>query len=680
MKKTVTSLLLVIISIFTVSAQEYNYNYGKVTDNEVSMKEYQPDLAAPAVVIYKNITAKYDYKKNGFIIEYTYEQKIKVLKSEGTEYANITIPVYDKGGSSESREFVSKIEAYAYNLENGKIKKTKMDKNYIFEERINPYYKQIKFTIPTVKEGTVIEYRYKLTSDFPDRIEDCVFQQDIPVMYSSYDITIPQCFDFNAELIGKDQIKVAESLVNQTVTADDKYNQSFSVNFSCRRLFLTVINLPAMKDEPNIWCPDDFRTKVTFELKGTQFPDSEYKPVTSTWEKIDERLKEEKDFGKILNMTNPFREEMRAMQISSLPSNTEKIRTIFQFLKSKIAWDGTYRFYGENIDKAIKKGAGSNADINFILISMLKDAAINAFPVMMSRRDQGRLPIYFPSMYKLTTFIVGINSSDSTTVYLDGSVNNGDINILPSVLMVDRARVYNPNGKGSWVDLTNVCKNSVTALVTASITPQGIITGNRTVNYSGAQAAGYRREFYAVKDSAAFLSKTETENGISIKEPSFKGINSFSPSVQEKFSFTKEVSRNDEYIYINPMVFPHLTKNQFTNEKRLLPVEFDYPYNFKLTATLEIPKGYHVEELPKPAKIVLDKQEGCSCLYNIQLIDNKILLGYTFTLKKILYTKEEYAFLRKFWGTIVDKNNEQIVLKKGAAQPAPAMQKQTSQM
>ena len=679
MKEAATLFLFFISSITALFAQEYNFNYGKITDNEISMKTCKLDTNASAVVVYKNLIAKYNYKNDGFIIEYNYESKIKILKSEGVKYANIAIPIYDKGESDSPKEFVSNIEAYAYNIEDGKIKKTKMDKKYIFEERVNPYYKQIKFSIQAVKEGTVIEYKYKVTSDFPDQIADCVFQQDIPVMYSNYDIQIPQYFDFNAELKGQEQIKVAESVVTQTISIKDKYDQYFSVNFNNRRIFLTVINLPAIKDEPNIWCSDDFRTKVTFELKGTQFPDSEYKHYTSTWEKIDERLKGEKLFGEILKMKNPFREEMRALNITSLPTNAEKIRTLFQYLKTRISWDGTYRFYANDINKTIKNGAGSNADINFILISMLKDVAIEAFPVMMSKRDEGRLPVLFPSVYKLNTFIVGIHDTDSTTVYLDGSVHNGDINILPPVLMVDRARVYNADGPGSWVNLTNVGKNSVTELITGAITPEGIIKGERKVSYDGEYASGFRNVFYEAKDSAAYIEKAESEAGISIKECSFKDISCFSSRVQEKLSFTKEITFNENHIYLNPMIFPHLTKNQFTKEERKLPVEFDYPYTFKITAILSIPKGYQVEEIPKPVKINMDK-EGCSCIYNIQIADNNIELGYIFSLKRVLYTQDEYASLRQLWGTIVNKNNEQIVLKKIVPQPGTTVQKQTSEL
>jgi len=554
-----------------------------------------------------------------------------------------------------------------------------MNKSYIFEEKLNNNWKQIKFSIPSVKAGTVIEYKYKLTSDFSYNLSDCIIQQNIPIIHYNYEIRIPEYFDFNIETSGTEGIKVNKSYTNQSISVKDQNNQFQTISFNSQKLLITGDDLPALKDEPNVWCADDFRSQVKFELRGTKYPNSMYKPYTSSWEKINELLKEEESFGGVLKMRNPFKDAMHTMNLSAIPTTEEKVRTLFKFLKNKISWNEKYKFYSSDVKKAIKEGSGSNADINFILISMLKDAGINAYPVMLSRRTEGRLPMFFPSINKLTTFIVGIQNTDTTSIYLDGSVKNGDIDILPPSLMVERARVYDDKGTGSWVDLTNVGRHYINALITGSITPEGTIKGERTVSYLGEQAAAFRGAFKAAKDSTAFIEKTESEDGISIKEYTSKNVNSLSSSVNEKLTFTKEVTSNDGHIYLNPMIFPHLTKNQFTKEERKLPIEFDYPYTFRLSSVLNIPEGYQVEEIPKAVKINLNN-EGCSCLYNVQIVENQIMVRYIFTLKRILYTKDEYQTLRNFWGTVVDKNNEQIVLKKITQQPTEDTQKQTSQL
>lgn len=677
MKKTILMSLLFITSAITAFAQEFSTRYGKITKDELSMTSYPKDTTATAVTLYKNVEARYAYIYGKFVIEYYYETKIKILKAEGKEYADVNIPFYNTGKSGDAKETVSRIEAYAYNLEDGKINKTKMEKSYIFEEQLNASLKQIKFSIPSVKAGTVIEYKYNITSELYWQFADMIIQQSIPVMYAKYEVQIPEYFNYNIETRGGEFLNTKEVPGNQNFTVMGEDHQTSSVNCSSRQLTFTVNDLPALKDEPNVWCAEDFCTKVTFELKGIQFPNSIYESYTTDWNKIEELLKNENDFGGLLKLKNPFKEDMSALNMKDL-STQDKIRSIYQLLKKKISWNENYHLFGNNIKKAIKEGSGSNADINFILISMLKDAGINAFPIMMSTRDQGRLPLTYPSINKLNTFIVGINDTDSTVVFLDGSVKNGDINILPPKLMVDRARIYNINGKGDWIDLTNVGRNNVNTLIKGSITPEGKVDGEKVTYYFGEYAEQIRTSFKAAKDSTTYIEKKETEDGIAVKGFSFKNINKFSSNVQENLVFNKEAIFNDEHIYLNPMIFPHLTKNQFTSETRKLPIEFSYPQTFKLTCVLDIPEGYQVEELPKSVKINLDK-DGCSCTYNIKVIDNKIQLLYVFSLTRILYSKEEYASLRNFWGTIVDKNNEQIVLKKADPQNT-ANKTQTSQL
>ena len=49
------------------------------------------------------------------------------------------------------------IEAYTYNLEDGEIKKSKLNPKQVYEEIINEKWKAIRFTFPDVKVGSIIE-------------------------------------------------------------------------------------------------------------------------------------------------------------------------------------------------------------------------------------------------------------------------------------------------------------------------------------------------------------------------------------------------------------------------------------------------------------------------------------------------------------------------------------------
>ena len=133
-----------------------------------------------------------------------------------------------------------------------------------------------------------------------------------------------------------------------------------------------------------------------------------------------------------MKKSNPFKNEMTAAKIYNLKGNTEKIVAIYQLLKKKLKWNGDYGFWGRSSRNILKDGSGDNADINFVLINMLNDAGVKAVPVVMSTRDNGRLPLTYPSRKFLNTFVVGAYTNDSTMVFIDSSIDDGYLNVLPA--------------------------------------------------------------------------------------------------------------------------------------------------------------------------------------------------------------------------------------------------------
>ena len=354
---------------------------------------------------------------------------------------------------------------------------------------------------------------------------------------------------------------------------------------------------------------------------------------------------------------------MQALNLEGM-DRMEKITTLFHFLKKKMAWNEQYGISGENVKKAIKNSLGSNADFNFVFLSMLKDAGIPATPVLMSRRSLGRLPYSHPSLNKINTFIVGIASTDSTLVYADGSIEYGDINVLPAELMVDKARLLN-NGKGRWMDLTGVGKNLINSITVATLSPEGELAGKRQTSYVGVLSADYKSAFYHSKDSADFIEKMQTEDEITVKSIQQNKMDKLSPRTAEVLDFTKSVMATDDRIYLNPMIFPHVTKNPFTQEERKLPVEFAYPYELHLNSVITIPANYEVEEMPKSISFGMNDR-GVSCNYTVNQSDDQLVMNYVIRFKKVIYPTVSYPDLKAFWEFLVQKNTEQVVLKKKA--------------
>ena len=637
--------------------------YGKPTEEELKMDTYTPDTAATAVVLYSKTTARYDLAYNDFRLVYTYETKIKVLKSEGTSYADIIIPYYSNEKSGGMKENITQLDASAYNLENGKIVRTKMKRDLVFEERFNKTYMQIKFSIPAVREGTVFEYKYQLSSDFYYSINHWEAQRSIPVLHTQYDITIPEYFQFNLDMRGSNFLNPKDQSESISYTLHYQGGQTEQLLCTGRHLSFTGKQLPALRPDKYTWCADDYLSGVGFELRGISFPGSLYKSFTNTWESIDKMLLEDEDFGSLLKMRNPYRDEMASLSLDKLADRQDKIAAIYTFLKKRISWNGQYGLYGNEVKKAVKNGTGSNADINFVLMSMLRDAQIPCYPAVMSRKNMGILPLSHPSIQKLNTFVVGIADTDSTFVFLDGSVTDGFMNTLPPVLMVDRARLLSKADGGNWIDLSMLGKNQIRSSVNAQIHTDGRITGTRQTGYTGQHAANFRKRYHAAKDSAEFITRLETEENIKVKKFSTTGVNAFSPTVRENLEFEKQANVNDDLIYVNPMVFMHVSKCPFTQAERQLPLEMPYAEQIILVTSLTIPPGYTVDELPKPLNAHTEDKQGF-CRYLVHQNGDQLIITYSFSSNKLIYLINEYKGVKAFWELIAEKNNEILVLKK----------------
>lgn len=659
MKKIAFTLLLTALISGYTTAQDNPYKYGKISDEEMKMNVYPKDTTANAVVIYDDGDATYMLVNNSFQLTSRFKKRIKILKHEGVDEANITIPYYSK--SSSEREYINGLEAISYNMENGKLVKTKLEKKNIFDEEVNGNYKRLKFTIPNVKEGSVIELKYEKASPFVWNIDSWYIQGDVPVMNSIFEIKIPEYFLFNYEVKGYENIKTENIADNQSFTVGSG-SQLQTVTCNAKVLKFVGHDIPALKDEVYVWHTGDFLSSVHFELKATNFPYEFYKPYSQTWDDLDKTIKDKTDFGDNLKMGDPFKDEMKNL-LTGVTDDKTKIEKIYQFLKDHISWNETYSFYGNKAKDAIKLKTGDNGQINMILLSMLKDADILCYPVMISRRSMGRLPYTYPSFDQLNTFVVAAETpADGKIYYMDGASIYGGLNTLNVDLLVDRGRILSDIKSDKWVDLSKISKSQQVSTIAVHFNESGNIEGTNTSIYSYENALFFRKNYKAAKDSVEYVDKMAEKQNIQIEDYSLTGLNAMDPYVKESYSFTKEISSAGDMIYINPMIFPQITENPFKESERKLPIEFDYPKSYIINCTITLPDNYQVVELPKSVKGTLN--DNCKYLYLIQQTGNKISISYRYEMNQIIFPNTDYDSLKQYFGQVATQNQEMIVLKK----------------
>lgn len=662
MKQILTLLIGIAFCCSVVEAQ--NLKFGKPTDEELSMTVYEQDKGASAVVLCQLTDVGYTMDFHNYYVDYFVKTRIKILKEDGKDYANVNIIYIDNMSQQYAQENLEEFKAVAYNLEDGKVKKTRIGLEQVHKERIDETYMRAKAAIPQVKVGTVIEYEYKLHSNVFYHIYDWVPQGDIPVVFANYRLEIPTIFIYNVETAGIQQLQssVTQGAISYKVANDAmaKQYKRYTNVYNC-----TGRNLQALKKDDYIWNVNDYCTKVTAELQRINYSDGDQREMRKTWEQVDNTLFEHPDFGARLYKHSKYRDELLSSGIEKIEDLKEKVAATFSFLRQRIAWNGEYNLLAKSSSDIVKKGSGSNADLNMMLINMLNDIGIKACPVLMSTRHHGRIPKTYPTLNKLNTFIVGIPNGTSW-IYLDASSADGYLNVLPANLYVEQARIIEKGKAGQWVNLQKIGEAKSVHNIKATLTADGLIKGEQSTIYSGNAAANERKAFRSVSDSVTFIATKAQQNGITISQCKMEGHRSFSPSVTEIINFTKQGDVTDGHIYINPFTELPITSNPFTEKERLLPVEFPCRNSFNAYVQLTLPDGWQLEEMPKSVNVSTpDKSASGRINYGIT-DENTITINFQFRLSNICYNHQQYDMLRQLIDIFASRGKDMLVIKKNS--------------
>lgn len=660
MKKTVIAILFLLPIKFMLIAQVSNIKYGKVSTDELKMTRYDNDTTADAIILYDLGYTTYEYLTDNFVIQQELKQRIKILKQSAVDRATISVPYYYASGGD--CDFVTNLEACSYNLQDGKVVKTKLEKKYVFIEEVNSHTRLMKFSIPNVKVGSVIEFKYNKSSNHIYDLPSWSFQTDIPIVYSNYEIQVPEYFIFQKETHGFEKIEFSQSVESQQFNIGVTTQGPMTVTCNSQNLKFFAHNMPAIKDEPFVWYKNEFIASVNFEISATHFPGSMYQPYSQTWENLEQSIYGKSDLGDNIKIRNPFKDQISVL-LDTVKTEKTKIERIYSFVKDHIKWNESYSFSGNGWKDAVKNKTGDNGQINIVLLSILKSAGFTAYPVLIRRRSQGRLPFTYPSFDKLTTFIVAAQTSDGKTYYMDGSAIYGGLNMLPIDVLVDRARVLEPTVSKKWVDFTKMSRNKSVYIINSKLDKDGEMTGTVKSIHTNQLAYSYKSRFFNAKDSASFVEKYENNNALKIESMIINGKEPMSNLVEENMTFKKSVNVQGDFMYINPMVFTHLDKNPFTQSLRKLPIEFDFPYSFQLSSTIQIPDNFTVEEIPKSLKITLMDDAGV-CVFQAIKDNNIIQLNYKFELNQIVFFPENFEVIKNFFAQVAIKNSELVVLKK----------------
>lgn len=638
--------LMLLMQNFMVVAQDYKL--GKVTVDELKEKNHPGDTSARAAILHKKQDIYFQIDGEGYwqLVTET-EVKIKIYKKEGYNLANVQEIYYDFGKG----EKVTFSNAVTYNLVSGQVEKTKLKSDGEFKEKYSKYYSVKKITLPNVKEGTIIEYKVTKQSYNLTRLADYYFQFDIPVKYIDLRVTVPEYYVYNRVLMGYLNPKVSEEVLNSSVS-----------NLKNYRTLLQLNDVPALKDEKYVNNINNYRSRIRFELSSRRTNTGSVEDFATDWPSVAKKIYEEDDFGKELQKTGYFEDEINAV-IKGVTNRNEKIMKIFDYVKQRMNWNEYNSLFCDvGVKEAFKNKTGNAAEINLMLTAMLRYAGVEANPVILSTRSNGIA--FLPSRTAFNYVVCGVEYDNRISMF-DATSKYSMSNIMPARTLNWVGRVIRKNGTSDEIDLMVdvISKNSTN--VFATLQTNGELNGKlREVNTEYA-AYMYREDQGKYSKETVINNLERKYKGIEVDGLKVMNMEDLYQPIQVEYEFNHNnvVEIIGSKMYFSPFLFLNYTENPFTQEKREYPIDFLYPRQDKYTFTITIPEGYEIESLPKATNLSIIDDLG-AFKFNCLGTGNKIQVSATFDLNQSTILPQYYVTLKDFFKRMLEVQNDKIVLKK----------------
>ncbi|MEO5564019.1 MAG: DUF3857 domain-containing protein [Chitinophagaceae bacterium] len=630
--------LLLSISLFFLitksPAQSTNPEFGNYTVAERTLKECAFDKEAEAVVLLDEAYADYD---DEYHLITTRRIRLKILNQRGVDKGNIIIPFY----SGEQFEFITNIEGMTYDTETGTV--SSLNKKSIYTEKEDSRYSNMRFALPNVKVGSIVEYKYTSIMKHYGGLRDWRFQNEIPTIKSSFKLQILPGAEF-AYLISK----------------KENYPVVITPMPDIGRIYFEMNNIPGLRFEPYMDAPKDYLQRVEFQLSGFTNGLGSKQKVNQSWKAMSYDLATDKDLGGAVKKNLSIPDDLK-FQVDKQSTATDKARTIYNYVKTNFTWNGYHsKFATDALKKIWDKRSGTSGEINLIFLNLLESFSIESYPLLVAERNYGKVYPEIPLLDRFNKTVAYIQA-DGQTFIADATQKNCPFGLTPYSLLntfglvVSKKtdEVINIGNKSDIYDAKVDLK--------MKLEQSGSLSGVATINSSF-----YAKESRLTKikeDSKKYVAHDieEPQHGLKVEDFSCDNMENDSALV-EHITFNNQLNEDGGFVLMNYNLFTGLPKNPFTANERFTNVNFGYPYHVVVQESIELPANALTDNLPKNITIQTPDKE-ITISRQILRAGNILMIKIDFQQTMTLVSYEDYDGLKMFYQRMIETLNDPIVIK-----------------
>jgi hypothetical protein len=646
----------IVLSVITVRAQQWI----PPTPEELSMTA-QPEVpGAAAVYLFREETT--DDKLHMFSIYI----RLKVLTERGKEYSNVEL---NFARSSDGNSFsVEDIHGRTIHPDGTIIPFTGKPYEKLVEKAQGVKVMAKVFTLPDVEVGSIIEYRYKLHyNDEYLQAPQWYLQSNLwtrkghyiwrPLDLSQTNITITNARGDASNNVAWASVLPAGTEVSQTRVPG---GQQATVE-------LNVHDIPPAPDEDFMPPIQSFTFRVLFYYTGYRTADEFWKNEGKYWAKTQDKF------------IGPGSAVTAAVKDLITPTDTpdQKLRKLYaavmklentRYTREHSTEEERAQGFKEvhTTDDIWTRKRGTDDQLAALFVAMARAAGFKAYLGIVTNRDRNLFIKTYLTLSQLDDAIVIVNI-DGKNQFFDPGTRFCPYGHL-SWKHTYATGIRQVDGGSDYFTTMGEPYTFSRTLRVANLTlgPQGALTGGLTMTYMGDPAIRWRQR--AIEGDAASLEReirTSVERlmppGIELKVTSIDKLDDYEQPLVANLEVKGTLgSSTGKRVLIPGDIFEANTKPSFPQEKRDIPVYFQYPHMTQDAVRIHFPATLAVESLPVADKTAFEKSIGYTL--STESAPDSFTVRRTYALGDILYNPPQYSSFRAFYSKMENKDQESVVL------------------
>lgn len=622
-----------------------------VPPEDLAMKDNPKQPGLDAMILYREVAVDVSKANVSGDSEHEY-MRIKIFTQEGVKRGHVELE-YNKTLNSivhvEGRTI--RPDGTIVNFD-GQVLETTVEKSSGLKVLAK------SFTLPDVQPGCIIEYKYSIQGK-PEHVLDWgwIVSQDMYTREAHFTYIPYTGWGSNLHPILRRNLLPADAIPQ--AQANDSY-------------VMVAHDIPATIEEPLMPPLRPIQARVDFFYEDPDAPsitgpsDKYWNHYAQKWDAVMEKFIDKKkvldaEVAKTVSPADPPEVKLsklyaRAQQIRNL--DIEDYKSIKETKEENIKLNS-------NVEDVLNRGYAHGTQINYLFVGLARSAGFDATEAYIAPRNAEVFLAASNDLRQVTDELVWVRAG-SKEYYLDPAARYFPFGLLPWYETSTSGFRIDKRG-ATMVDTPNPDSSEATLVRSAdlSIQQSGEITGTIQVDFTGQEGAlvreGERKEDEGGRTKyfeGAIKRWLPAGSEFDVSKIANWDDTSLPVRVEGKLTIPSFATTATERMLMPIDIFQMAQTSEFSAEKRVNAVYIHYPYEEIDDIRVHLPTGYKMEGVPQPKNLDL---KAVSCEISASAQGDTVEIKRHLAERNVLFTKEQYSVLRKFFEIVQTNDNAQMV-------------------